>query len=267
MLCASGHHPPSHAMAYQAHPTEALRPLEQAGWAGDLARVVAIMERWTTPCGTTSTPSPPSTGPCSTASTGGSLRRTPTLRWCSPTSCPPTRSAGAASSSACGSTGCRSTAGSRAATAASPPATPSSRRPREPSGCGPTTPPASPTTSSATWCAPPSTAGPGVIGQGPPPLPPRTGGSYQWAGVAPLIHGGPVRRFGKEMTNGQARCVKAEALPCRGPGGGSKSCHQAGGWPAGGLAGSRGDLPAQRRQRARLDLALVGCPRHLAAVL
>lgn len=35
---------------------------------------------WATSCGTTSTPSPPSTGPCSTASTGWSSRCTPTPR-------------------------------------------------------------------------------------------------------------------------------------------------------------------------------------------
>jgi hypothetical protein len=42
--------------------------------------------------------------------------------------------------------------------AGSPPATPSSRRAKAQSSCGPTPPPASPTTSSATWCTPPSTA-------------------------------------------------------------------------------------------------------------
>jgi hypothetical protein len=44
------------------------------------------------------------------------------------------------------------------ATLGSPPATQSSRRARGPSSCGPTTPQASLTASSATWCAPPSTA-------------------------------------------------------------------------------------------------------------
>jgi hypothetical protein len=37
-------------------------------------RAGAMMEGWTTPYGITSTPSPPSTGPCSTASTGWSSR-------------------------------------------------------------------------------------------------------------------------------------------------------------------------------------------------
>jgi hypothetical protein len=54
--------------------------------------------------------------------------------------------------------GVSSTAGSGAAWPGSATATPSSRPARGPSSCGPIRPPASPTRSSATWCAPTSTA-------------------------------------------------------------------------------------------------------------
>jgi len=72
------------------------------------------------------------------------------VRKVSPTRYPPTRLAADACSSACGSTGCRSTAGGKAATAASPPATPRSRRTRGPFNYDPRTLPRSPTRSSAT---------------------------------------------------------------------------------------------------------------------
>src|SRR5262245_40829489 len=117
-----------------------------------------MMERWTTPCGTTSTPSPPSTGLCSIDFTGWSSKRIQTLRWCSHTGFPRTGSLSAACSSARGSMACRSMDGTRARTPGSPLGTLISRQARARSTCAPPTPPASMMPSSATSSAPRSTA-------------------------------------------------------------------------------------------------------------